>query len=576
MRRGFGSVVTGLLLLACARPTLAEPVACQDAIVKEAAKFASAKLKSLHKCEDQKLKGKLPAATDCHLEPKTAEAIAKAESKLRAGVPKKCGGKNKACNPADAGVDADDALASIGWDLGICPSFENSACVNALEDCDDVAACLFCANEAAVDQERALIFDALADADPQTALGKCQSTLGKEAAKYYAARTNALRNCEGKLLKGSIAGPCDALGDPKTGEALAKAETNLAKKVCKACGGGDGVCGGPDDLLPGAIGFPASCPALVTADASSCEGPVATLADVVDCVVCVGRFKTDCMDALAVPGLKSYPAGCSEFSDPTPTAPTPTTTPVPTTTPTVTPTPTATSTSVPTITSTPTPTITATGTVTVTPTATVSPFPTATLTVTATPTPTRTATPTPTATRTPPYCGDGIRQGTLNEDCDDGNNFDCDACPSDCDLRPTDNNRCGRVEDRQGTFDQKIRINGAALGVDLGGASVCVRYPDGTVGLTGEDSGGVGRVTGRFPGFLGSIEGRDFQNAVAVAAAPTFTGPQINFTIRFDVCEDADLNDLPVPTDFHCRIVSATDDQGSLQDTTLIQCDPIP
>jgi cysteine-rich repeat protein len=219
--------------------------------------------------------------------------------------------------------------------------------------------------------------------------------------------------------------------------------------------------------------------------------------------------------------------------------------------------------------------MTATATVgqpaTTTPTATV----TSTSTRTATPTSTRTATPTPTATRTPPYCGDGVRQGSRGEDCDDGNNFDCDACPSDCDNRPSDNSHCGQADDRQGTFDQKIRINGAALGVDLGGASVCVRYPDGTVGLTGEDSGGVGRVTGRFPGFLGSIEGRDFQNAVAVAAAPTFTSSQINFTIRFDICEDANLNDLPVPSDFHCRMVTATDDQGSLQDTTQIQCDPI-
>jgi len=58
-------------------------------------------------------------------------------------------------------------------------------------------------------------------------------------------------------------------------------------------------------------GFPANCDDLVVPNGGpSCGGAITTLQSLATCVGCVVRFKTDCLDALSVPTLKSYPAEC--------------------------------------------------------------------------------------------------------------------------------------------------------------------------------------------------------------------------------------------------------------------------
>src|SRR6185436_15580292 len=88
------------------------------------------------------------------------------------------------------------------------------------------------------------------------------------------------------------------------------------------------------DLTPAQIGFAPTCPSVTIPGGSACGGPISTLQDIVDCVDCVTEFKADCLDPIAVPSLKTYPAECNPNTTP-PCAATPqnTATPCPTATP---------------------------------------------------------------------------------------------------------------------------------------------------------------------------------------------------------------------------------------------------
>ncbi len=105
----------------------ADAVKCKAAIVKGAAAFIQTKANALAKCEEAIVEGKVLAG-DCHADPKTAATIAKAVTKLESGIAKACGDKDKICG---AGGD-DDALANIGWDIGVCPNFTNGGCNGAI------------------------------------------------------------------------------------------------------------------------------------------------------------------------------------------------------------------------------------------------------------------------------------------------------------------------------------------------------------------------------------------------------------------------------------------------------------
>lgn len=371
------------LVLAWTAPVTAEPTACKRAVSTGLAKFVLAKTKLLQKCHAAVVAGKVPGPCP---DGATAAKITRLEGKLRRVVSQRCGGLDRNCG---LGGD-DDALSAIGWNVGRCPNLENGACGGGIADCNDVVDCLACVGEAAVDQAMDLAYGGLTPSAPGTDLNRCQATIGRSLGRYFQARSLALAKCEDKVVSGTFAGPCPDAA--KTQPKLARASAKVAATICRACGGPDRACGGVDDLSAAAIGFPVTCPAVTVPGGSACGGPIATLQDVADCVACLVDFKTDCLDALGVPSLKSYPSVCSV----TP-APTPTSTPTPVVTATRTPTPTRTAT--------PTSTTggTATATRTATPTATITSTPG--LTATPTATPTRTPTPTPTAT---PNCGDGV------------------------------------------------------------------------------------------------------------------------------------------------------------------------
>jgi cysteine-rich repeat protein len=323
-------MVAAALLAAFATAAHADPVKCQRAIAKASSQLAQAEMALVTKCEQSKLHGALPGTTDCSTEPKTAAAVDKARGKLQSVIARACGGANKSCAADDGGADADDSLAAIGWDLGTCPGFEGLPCANPIADCDDIATCIACVTDGAVDQATALYYDGFTPAAAGSALGKCQAAIGKEAAKFFAAEAKALQKCEDQVLQGKIAGPCP---DGNAQFTIAKAEAQKASRICSACGGSDHACGRADDLSPTTIGFLTSCPSVTVPGGSSCGESITSTQELVDCVDCVTSFKGSCLDALAVPGLKPYPQSCALVATPTPTS-TPTTTQTPSPSPT--------------------------------------------------------------------------------------------------------------------------------------------------------------------------------------------------------------------------------------------------
>jgi hypothetical protein len=277
----------------------AELVKCQRTILKESSKLARARAKALQKCEDRKLLGTLPGAADCVTEPKTAGNLARAESKLRRALAKACGGADRACGTPD-----DETPASLGWP-GACPDFEGHGCTNTIAGCTDIADCLTCVDDAAVDQAVALYYDGLAPT-PDHDLARCRRAIGKEMARFLDAKTKALTRCWDARYKGAHANSCPSPGDGKAAPKIAKAESKARAKLCRACGGADRACGGGDDLAPLEIGLPSICPHV-----GVCGGVIDGLDTLVDCVACVTEFKVDCTTPLAVPAFAAYPTACN-------------------------------------------------------------------------------------------------------------------------------------------------------------------------------------------------------------------------------------------------------------------------
>jgi hypothetical protein len=210
--RGFGTTL--VTVAAFTAPARAVPRKCQQAIAKESSKFVQARAQALQKCEDQKVKAKLPATTDCTTEPETASAIQKATDKLASNVAKQCGGADKSCS---SGSD-DEPLGSIGWGgTSACPDFESSGCTNAIGHCGDIAECLLCIGEAAVDQGLDLYYGQLDDGEfgEKSALNKCQRAIGKETTKFLQAKSKALQKCWDARLKTKHSNECPDPGDGK-------------------------------------------------------------------------------------------------------------------------------------------------------------------------------------------------------------------------------------------------------------------------------------------------------------------------------------------------------------------------
>lgn len=347
--RALGALV-GLALFA--GTASADTVDCQRTIGKETQKFLANKSKTLAKCEQDKIKGKLPPGEDCSVNGDAVEKIDKFMEKMSAKIVQKCG---------EDGVD----LSFLG---GSCPNLENGACDGSIADAQDVADCFTCMAMAAADQVNAVTHggftaptdvDAVCEGDGTTkckvgadcaedpdgegpaeapggrcvpsgkAVSKCQQTISKETQKFLAAKSKELSKCWDLRLKGKHSDVCpDENADPKStaGKAaakIAKAMQSMNDKICKACGGSDKACGGTDgvgnanDILPSDIGVAGSCPDVTIPGGGSCSTDFTTTQQVVDCLICVDMFKADCLAAATYPSVYgAYPSVCSQAAQP--------------------------------------------------------------------------------------------------------------------------------------------------------------------------------------------------------------------------------------------------------------------
>ncbi len=308
---GGSAIVAAALLLAA--PVHAETVKCQRTIAKESAKFVKTQVKALQKCEESKVKGKLPPLTDCDSEPKVEAKIEKAGSKLKASIEKRCGGADKQCGGDLTGEDGGTAL---GWPT-MCPDFDDTPelqCILAIgtTDCTGIADCLECIGDDLSDQAMELYYSKLVPTDPsaQKELNTCQQTVGKEASKFLLTKSKALQSCWDRRIKGKHADECP---DVTATTKITKAEAKFLAKSCKRCGGADGLCDGTGDFTAAQIGFENDChDVTVPFGGPSCkQDPVTTLAELVTCVNCVTEYGVDCLDRAQVPQFGAFPAECS-------------------------------------------------------------------------------------------------------------------------------------------------------------------------------------------------------------------------------------------------------------------------
>ena len=104
------------LVAATAATAQSDPVKCQQAISAAAQKYEDARAKTLAKCEEARVKGKLAVTTVCDAtvappgDQKTIDKITKADTKRSGAIAKACGGGDKAFGGGD-----DIALSTIGW-----------------------------------------------------------------------------------------------------------------------------------------------------------------------------------------------------------------------------------------------------------------------------------------------------------------------------------------------------------------------------------------------------------------------------------------------------------------------------
>jgi cysteine-rich repeat protein len=284
-RNGVALAAAGMLML-LGGTVKAEEIKCRRTIAKETAKFETSKLKTLQKCQDASLKGKLAAGKNCtpgdaNLDVKTGDKLAKASAKLQAKIAKDC-------------ETVDIALVFPG---GECPRFsttdEAGACQALVTDAASAGACLECLGEAGVDTMIDLAYGDLLPIDASDKadknVQKCQRSIGKNIEKFFKAKRKALAKCEDGVIK-SGSGSCP---DSKVTDKINKARQGLIDKVV-------GDCGKKEDLNQADVGGPCACPGLEIPGGAACEAPIHTRQDLADCLACIVDHKGSCLTDVSV------------------------------------------------------------------------------------------------------------------------------------------------------------------------------------------------------------------------------------------------------------------------------------
>ena len=287
----------------------ADPVKCRLGVLKASAEYARVTLAARQRCEDAIVKAKSAVCPD----PAANAAFAKAATKLDQLVAKACGGKNKVCNAADTGANADDTPAALGFPP-VCPDYAGAPCGQPLVECADFGPCLRCLADGAVTDDADLAWDGFVVPSSDKTVVKCQRAIGRSGGALFAAMSKALQKCWSAVAKGKVAGPCPVPGDTKAAAAIAKAIAKHSDAICKACGGGgdrapaDGQCDGGTPLDLALVGRPAACG---PAGASCGSDLIPDLDALVGCQRCATTFAATCADRAAAQGLAVFPPSCT-------------------------------------------------------------------------------------------------------------------------------------------------------------------------------------------------------------------------------------------------------------------------
>lgn len=280
---------------------------CQAAIVKNAQKYTSTRVKALQKCEESVLTGKLPGPCP---DAKAADKISKAATKLADGVAKACtgvtvadlgfaglvnrcvGGDNDGSRCADT-FDCPNGGVCTGVDE--CPTFLNGrlpgddGCEIPLASPADVAECLECATNAKVDAVLDAFYATLKPASTDKDVLKCQKDIGKRTAKFFDAVEKSLAKCEDARLKGKVA----SCPDSKAADKISKSLTKLGEAIAKTCADGATI-----NRAANAGRIWGAAPAFGACAVSGAETP----AGLSGALACLAQNAADCDVALSIAG----------------------------------------------------------------------------------------------------------------------------------------------------------------------------------------------------------------------------------------------------------------------------------
>ena len=216
-----GLLVTGTSALADfqAAPEAKDLVKCRRAVLKETGKYIKAVQKNVDKCKKAVIAkgdngGSLSNCTVVAIKAQADDKIEASADKMKAGVAKKCCGKDKACGVGldDASGEADLPLDLINWGTtpssGTCPTFEGS-CGAPIADGNDIGTCIECHVDLVVEQALdTILYDLFNPAaffpangvDPGKRVNKCQETIAKVGGKFLLTKQKILSKCwDGKL-----------------------------------------------------------------------------------------------------------------------------------------------------------------------------------------------------------------------------------------------------------------------------------------------------------------------------------------------------------------------------------------
>jgi len=145
-------------------------------------------------------------------------------------------------------------------------------------------------------------------------------------------------------------------------------------------------------------------------------------------------------------------------------------------------------------------------------------------------------------------CGNGTVNAGAGETCDDGNHSDDDPCPGDCTV-----DACTPVVGSARSFDIYFTPN---TGVNVGGITVLMDYPEGKVEIPGPPFPSS-TFSGTPPGSTPIVQdwGHSLRVTVAIGGGnPLPPGKLIR--LKFRDCSGATP---PTPGNFVCKVLSAVD-----------------